>query len=214
MTVAYPLAFPTARGLREIAIRHRKVVGQSKAPFSRLARQTYEWPSNEWWELSLDLVVQTRADAAPWLAWLMSLDAQVGKFVFGDPAGATPLGAAAATPGTPQVDGGGQTGKTLAIKTGLGTTANYLLAGSWLQLGSGLSTRLYMVVNNASLASDGRAVLDLRPALRMATIDGETITLTAAKGLWSLDQGQIEMAIDNASKYRAATITAAEAPLT
>lgn len=211
MSVSYPLAFPTAGGVRDITIRHRKIVGVSRAPFSILSRQTYEWPGNEAWEADINLPPMTRANAAPWQAFLLSLNAQIGTFLMGDPNGATPLGAAASNQGTPQVDGSGQTGNQIYIKTGLGTVANWLLAGSWLQLGSGATSRLYKTVTDASLASDGRVTLDIRPALRSATVDSETITLTSAKGLWSLVEGTVEEAIDNANHHRAATIKAVEA---
>lgn len=208
MAISYPLAFPTS-GINHITIRRRKIVGASRAPFSILSEQFYEWPSNERWEADIDVPVLERADADAWIAWLLSLDGPVGSFLMGDPAYTTPRGAAT---GTPQVDGAGQAGKELVVKTGLGTTANWLRAGDWLQLGSGSSARLYRTLQDVSLASDGRATLDIRPKLRRATVDSETITLTAAKGLWRLDGNTVDYAIDAARKYRPATIMAVEAP--
>lgn len=209
MAIVYPLAWPTHRGLRDIAIRRRKVVAASRSPFSILSEQFYEWPGNERWEADINLPPMVRADAAPWIAWLLSLDGPIGTFLMGDPDGATPRGAGT---GAPQVDGGGQFGKELAIKTGLGTTANWLRAGDWIQLGSTTSARLYRNLKDVSLNASGRAVLDIRPKLRSATIDGEAVTVVGAKGLWRLEGDVVEEAIDAARHHRPASITAIEAP--
>lgn len=208
MSIVYPLAWPTHRGLRDIVIRRRKVVGASRSPFSILSEQFYEWPGNERWEADVNLPPMGRADASPWIAFLLSLDGPIGTFLLGDPDGAAPRGLGT---GVPQVDGSGQTGKELAIKTGLGATANWLRAGDWLQLGAGTSSRLYRNLKDVSLNASGRAVLDIRPKLRAATVDGEPLTLAGAKGLWRLDGDTVEEAIDAARHHRATMITAVEA---
>ncbi len=208
MAIQYPLAWPTHRGLRDIVIRRRKIVGGSRSPFSILSEQFYEWPGNERWEADINLPPMVRADAAPWIAWLLSLDGPIGTFLMGDPDGAVPRGLGT---GTPQVDGGGQSGKELAIKTGLGTTANWLRAGDWVQIGSNGSARLYRNLRDVSLNASGRAVLDIRPKLRGATVDNEIVTVVGAKGLWRLDGDTVEEAIDAARHHRAMMITAVEA---
>jgi len=212
MAVSYPLALPTARGVAQVTIRHRKIVGLSASPFAALAQQTYEWPGNELWEADIALPAMVRADAAPWISFLVSLDGPIGTFLMGDRSATQPRGAAAQTPGTPQVAVGGATGKELAIKTGLGVVANYLRAGDWLQLGAAGTSRLYMVMKDVSLAADGHATVDIRPALRFATVVNETIVLAAPKGVWRLAGGTSEYMVDTASHYKAATIKAVEAP--
>jgi hypothetical protein len=127
LAIQYPLAWPTHRGLRDIVIRRRKIVGGARSPFSILSEQFYEWPGNERWEADINLPPMGRNDASPWIAWLLSMDGPIGTFLMGDPDGATPRGLGT---GVPQVDGGGQLGKELAIKTGLGTTANWLRAAT------------------------------------------------------------------------------------
>lgn len=208
MAISYPLAWPAHKGLRDIVIRRRKVVGASRSPFSILSEQFYEWPGNERWEADINFPPMGRADAAQWIAWFLSLDGPIGTFLLGDPDGATPRGAGT---GVPQVDGNGQHGKELAIRTGLGTTANWLRAGDWLQLGNNSSSRLYRNLKDVSLNASGRAVLDIRPKLRAATVDGEPVTVVGTKGLWRLEGDTVEEAIDAARHHRATMITAVEA---
>lgn len=206
--IVYPLAWPTHKGLRDIVIRRHKIVGASRSPFSILSEQFYEWPGNERWAADINLPPMLRADAEPWIAWLLSLDGPIGTFLMGDPNGAAPRGLGT---GVPQVDGTGQSGKELAIKTGLGVTANWLRAGDWVQVGSTTSARLYKNLRDVSLSASGRAVLDIRPKLRAATVDGEAVTVFGAKGLWRLEGDTVEHAIDAARHYRATMITAVEA---
>lgn len=186
MAISFPLALPTHKNPRSIDITMRKVVGVNTAPASLVA-QTYEWPGERWEAQIVLAPAMARDDGDPWVAWLTSLRGPVGSFLLGSLAGATPRGAAAGNPGTPQVDGDQAAQlRTLAIKTGLGTTANYLRAGDWLQLGTGSTSRLHKVLQDASLDSSGKVTLDIWPALRSAVGNSAPIVLSGAKGKFML----------------------------
>jgi len=205
----YPLAFPSHTGVSGATIRSRKIVGVSTAPFS-FVQQVYEHPGQRW-EADISLPILTRANAEIWRAWLLSLDGPIGTFLMGDPAGATPRGSAATTPGTPQVDGAHAVrSKTLSIKTGLGTVANYLRAGDWISLGTGSTRRLHAVVSDASL-SGGKASLDIRPALRAALNGNETVYVASATGRFRLNSPSVEHVINQASHFQLNTISCVEA---
>lgn len=183
MAVTYPLAFPS-RNPTAFTLRQRKVVGRSMAPTTGVA-QRYEW-QGEWWEAMLDLGTQTRANGEVFAAWLTSLRGAVGTFLMGDPLSAVPRGSAGVTPGTPVVSGAHSAlSRTLAISTGLGTVSNYLRAGDYVQLGSGSTTRLHKVLQDASLVA-GAATLDIWPALRAAYSNGTTIVVSSAKARFYL----------------------------
>lgn len=206
----YPLVFPTHQAPANLVVRSHKVVGLSSSPFS-LQQQTYEH-DGERWEGEFTLPPMQRAAAQKWIAWLRSLRGPIGSFLMGEPRCAIPLGAAAASPGTPQVDGvHAARARSLAVKTGLGTVPNWLLAGDMISIGLGLDRHLHEVQADASLASDGRATLELFPRLRTALTDGTTLYVSSATGLFRLTSSNVEHAIDAALHYRPAVIGCVEA---
>ena len=208
MTITYPRAFPTHKNYRDITITQRKVVGVNTAPGS-LVGQSYEWPG-ERWEAQISLPLMSRADGDAWEAWLISLRGPVGSFLLPVP-GATPRGAAAATPGTPQADGAASArARTLAIKTALGATANYLRAGDWLSIGTGSSRRLHRVLVDASLDSSGKATLDIWPALREALTNSATLYVSSATGKFMLLNSSHDLKVDVAGRYQPAVISCVE----
>lgn len=208
MTISYPRTFPTHKNYRDITITPRKVVGVNTAPGSLVA-QSYEWPG-ERWEAQISLPLMTRADGDAWSAWLISLRGPVGTFLLPVP-GAAARGAASATPGTLQADGAASArARTLAIKTGLGTTANYLRAGDWLSIGTGSSRRLHRVLVDASLDSSGKATLDIWPALREALSNSTTLYVSSATGKFMLTGSAPDLKVDVAGRYQPAVIACVE----
>jgi hypothetical protein len=177
----------------------RNVTAISRSPFA-LSAQVYRW-SGQAWEADITLPAMQRADAESWLSFLLKLKGRYGTFLLGDPNGATPRGSAATTPGTPLVAGGAQVGGSLDID-GLPLSAtNYLLAGDYIQLGTGLSTRLYKVLNNVSSNGSGQATLDLWPDLRSSPGDNATVVVSNAKGLFRLSNPDQDFTIDDTSTY-------------
>jgi hypothetical protein len=199
MTITYPLSLPAVKGIATIRVVARNVTAISRSPFA-LSAQVYRW-SGQAWEADITLPAMQRADAESWLSFLLKLKGRYGTFLLGDPNGATPRGSAATTPGTPLVAGGAQVGGSLDID-GLPLSAtNYLLAGDYIQLGTGLSTRLYKVLNNVSSNGSGQATLDLWPDLRSSPGDNATVVVSNAKGLFRLSNQDQDFTIDDSSTY-------------
>lgn len=199
MTITYPLSLPAVKGIATIRVVARNVTAISRSPFA-LSAQVYRW-SGQAWEADITLPPMQRADAESWLSFLLKLKGRYGTFLLGDPNGATPRGSAATTPGTPLVAGGAQVGGSLDID-GLPLSAtNYLLAGDYIQLGTGLSTRLYKVLNNVSSNGSGQATLDLWPDLRSSPSDNATVVVSNAKGLFRLSNQDQDFTIDDSSTY-------------
>lgn len=182
MTITYPLSLPDDGMINSFLMRFRSVSSFSRSPYTG-EQYTIEYPG-QWFEADVSLVPMYREEAQPWRAFFTKLRGVKGTFLMGDPACAIPLGAASLTPGTPQVNGGNQTGGTLAIKTGLGAVSNYLKAGDYIQLGSGASTRLHMNLNDADLDETGNATLDIWPDLRESPDNNATIVVSNCKGLF------------------------------
>jgi hypothetical protein len=208
MSVVFPLVFPTHTGLVAFSISGHQVTGATTAPFSGV--QQVQEHQGGWWEADFELPPMRRSDAMIWRAWLQSLRGRAGTFLMGDPLGAAPRGSAGVTPGTPQVDGAGQTGLTLAIKTGLGNVTGYLLAGDWIALGSGASRRLYTVINDADLAG-GNTTLDIWPRLRASPNNNDAVAVADTTGLWRLVDPSVEFSEAPGDLWRLPPVSCREA---
>ncbi len=180
----YPLTLPRLDRIKSLRLGRRVAAGANKSPFT-FQRQVFLWPGDEWFG-ELSLVPLALADAGPFHAFFMSLDGPVGTFLLGDPLRRTPLGTAAALPGTPVVNGAGQTGETLNVRGLPVSRPNYLLAGDYVQLGAGSSTRLHLVTQTVDSNGSGQAALNLRPRVKTAPGDGAAVTVTGTRGIWSL----------------------------
>jgi hypothetical protein len=127
MALPYPIAMPPMPpGPKSIQLIQNFIVGEHDSPFTGQS-QIYEHQGS-WWSAKVDLPYLTRAQAAPWLAFLGLLNGRSGTFLFGDPTVLGPIGSAG---GVPSVNPAGQTGKTLAIASLTGT----LKAGDYFQIG-------------------------------------------------------------------------------
>jgi hypothetical protein len=126
MAIVYPLVMPAMPpGPKQITLVQNFIVAENDSPFTAQA-QIYEHQGS-WWSAKIDMPFLTRAQAAPWLAFLAALNGRSGTFLFGDPTIAAPLG----NPVGWAVNGSGQTGKTLVCSSSSGT----LKAGDYFQIG-------------------------------------------------------------------------------
>jgi hypothetical protein len=99
------------------------------------------------------------------------------------------------------VRGASQTGETLAVDGLRPNQTGILKAGDWLQLGSGSSTRLHKILQDADTNVDGKATLDIFPKLRSSPADNAAVTLSSPKGLWRLASNTREWSIATAQIY-------------
>lgn len=182
MALSYPLSMPATPGFAAIAWRRVGVVGVAASPFTG-QRQTYAWPG-QWWEVDVTLPPMRSADVArPWVAWLVGLNGQEGSFLLGDSVHTAPRGVGT---GTPLVNGGSQTGYDLVTDGWTAGQSNIMRAGDWVQLGTGASSRLHMVMTDVSSNGSGGSTLTLWPALRTSPADNAALTVSACKGLFAL----------------------------
>lgn len=187
MSISYPINFPTTIAPSGMTIRQRSVVGVAISPFT-LSQQVYAH-QGESWEADIEMPLMTRAQAAAFRGFLLSLNGREGTFLLGDPVETSPLGTWSGS--SPQVDGASQTGRTLAIKNL--TSGMTIKAGDWLQLGSGGTTELHQVAVDATADGSGKATLDIWPRIRTSPANSAVIVISSAKGRWRL--------ADNANEY-------------
>lgn len=199
MAESYPLSFPTAVGIQSVRFTARSVVGVAVSPFN-FKQQVFRHPG-ERFEAEIVLPPMTRAEAEAFNAFRLRLRGRFGTFLLGDPAGATPRGTASVTPGTPVVNGGSQTGDSLDID-GLPTSeTGYLLAGDYIQLGSGATSQLYKVLEDVDTNASGEATLNIYPALRSSPSDDSSVSVSDCKGVFRMATNEMSWSVDTAQLY-------------
>ena len=183
MAITYPLSLPTDSGIAAIKLSAANAVAVSRSPFT-FATQVHAY-DGEMWSASVTLPTYRKDLADPWVAFLLSLRGQYGTFLLGDPDKAVPRGTATSA----TVSG------LLGDRTVTVVMTGTLLAGDYIQLGSGAAARLHKVLVDKS----GSGNLEIWPALR-ADYSGSA-TLTDTKGVFRLASNVTEWDINNASFY-------------
>jgi len=184
MAITYPLSTPTNIGIANITLMAENAVAISQSPFT-FTQQIVAHPGQRW-AASISLPPMKRVDAENWIGFLLSLYGQVGTFLLSDPNAPAPRGTATSATLT------GVAGSTSPTITMTGT----LLAGDYISLGTGSSTRLHKVVQDRS----GTGVIEIWPALRSA-VTAATVDLTEAKGRFRLKENITQWQINEISSY-------------
>lgn len=195
MTVTYPLSLPSEKFVR-CTVSMIDAVAESRSPFTYQSEtQIYD---GQMWRANLQIARTTlAADAGKWRAFLANLRGRHGSFLLGDSFGAAPRGAALSSPGTPTVDGSvAAVSSVLPVKGGPTGVTGWLLAGDFLQLGSGSAARLHMVTEDADTDGTGDTSRTIWPATRVAYSDGAALTLTAPKGVFKLSGNIRDVELD------------------
>jgi hypothetical protein len=210
MTISYPLPFPTITRLTNFILRERSVVAVTGAPFS--GQQQIQEHSGSWWEAEFDIRPLPQDLYDQWGSFFSKLHGRSGTFLMGDPLKRTTRGNAALLGGVPQVDGSGQRGSTLAIRTGLGNLTGYLREGDFFSIGLGSARRMHKVLNDVTLVG-GKAIIDIWPRLRYSPPDGDLIYFTDATTQFRLSANivQVGAAGSDGGLRRIPTITCIEA---
>ena len=184
MALSYPLATPTSIGIESIELRAVNAVATSQSPFTY--KQQIISHGGQKWEASVNIPSVHRDKAAQWKALLVGLKGPVGTFLLGDPDYATPQGTVSSC--TLTGSAGGETATVVMTGT--------LLAGDYIQLGSGASAKLHQVL----LDQDGDGSLEIWPALRSGYTSA-TVIFNAPKGVFRLATNITSWSINNASTY-------------
>ena len=185
MAISYPLNTPTTIGIESIELRAVNAVAVSQSPFTY--KQQVISHQGQIWSASVSIPSVRRDLAADWKAMLVALKGSVGTFLLGDPDYATPRGTVS---GTPTLSG------TAGDSTVSVTMTGTLLAGDYIQLGTGSAARLHQVLVDQSGSGD----LEIWPDLR-STYSGETVIYSSPKGVFRLGNSTTSWSIDNASFY-------------
>lgn len=195
MTITFPLTLPTATGFKDLTITPESFVALTESPWT--GYQQFQRNQGQRWMLSVTLPPMQRADAAEWEAFFLQLNGQEGTFTMGDPRGATPRGIGT---GSIQVTGAGQTGQTLLVDGATPTTTGIIKKNDYVQIGSGITARLYRQLVDTDSDGSGNVTLTLWPRITAANApaDNAPIVLTNTVGLFRLSDDNVPFAIDTA----------------
>jgi hypothetical protein len=192
----FPLDLPTPSGFATMQLRMESVTAMDESPFT-FAQQVFEHQGQRW-SADITLPPMKRADAQKWSAWFGLLRGRSKTFLMGDPLGQTPQGSAG---GTPVVNGIDQTGSFLVIDGAATSQTGWLLAGDYIQLGTGATTRLHMITEDVDTDGSGNATLPIWPDIRTSPADGATVTVSGCEGIWRINSNIARWDINEASAY-------------
>jgi hypothetical protein len=189
MAISYPLALPSHTGIAQIELRAVNAVAYSQSPFT-FSGQAHAYPG-QMWQADVSLPPMKAVDAEQWLGFLLSLRGKFGTFLLSDPLRTSLRGTATSATIT-----GSAGDNTVSATVASGQT---LLAGDYIQLGSGSTATLHKVLVNYT-GTGSAADLEIWPALR---IDRSAVsaTLTNAKGVFRLNSNEQAWSINEASIY-------------
>lgn len=197
MPITYPLPLPTTGQPADISWGGQSIVGSTQSPFS--GETEVQQHDGQIWHGTANYPPLARADAELLITFLLELDGMYGTFTMTPPGAETPRGTAA---GTPLVRGGSQTGVDL-LTDGWTPEQLVLLKGDYIQLGTGLTSRLYKSLRDATSDVSGNADLVLWPRLKASTspADNATIVTASPVGLFRLLANRNDWTVDTALLY-------------
>jgi len=197
MAISFPVTLPfTTKTARGIEFQPLIGVAAERSPYSGV--ENVQDSGKRLLQARVTLPPMTRAGgAADWVAALRSLDGPLGTFYLGDTAWSTPRGVGT---GTPLVNGASQTGEDLVTDGWTAGQTGIMKRGDWIQLGTGSSSRLYMVVADVNSNGSGQATLTIRPKLRSSPADNAPIVVNNPVGVfrlavapgWAVDELKME----------------------
>ncbi len=196
MTISYPLSFPSAIKLNSVAPKLAFVNSNSVSPFT-FERQFFRW-DGEQWQFQYTTPPMVRADADEWIAFALKLRGSYGTFLLGDKSRGTPSGVGG---GTPLVNGGTQTGYSLIIDGCPHSITGWMKKGDYFQIGTGSTSRLQKLVDDADTDSSGNTTLNFVPMLRYSPVDNAPLVITNAVGVFNLEENSVAWSVDDDGFY-------------
>ena len=188
MSITYPLSMPAAPGIASSRFGLEVPVAVHESPLSGV-EQVLERPGARWVG-EITLPPMPRELAAAWTGFLVALRGSFGTFTLGDPDATAPRGSIAGS-----VTATGAAGaRDITLSGATGT----LLAGDYIQIGTGLSARLHMVVQDWDAAVGGTVAIE--PPLRLAASAAPVIWQNPA-GLFRLAGNEVSWSTDVLSLY-------------
>lgn len=176
VAITYPLAFPIRR-TTNFSFALAPTVAVTKSPFSG-SSQVLDW-GNEPWMVSFDAIPVGKAEWGQLTAFVSALRGRAGTTLIGPRQAVRPRGTCNTAGVTVATGGAAAKARALPL-AGLGS-GKTLLQGDFLQLGSGDTSRVHMVVQDATADGSGNATISIEPPLRSSYLAGAAVTLIEPK---------------------------------
>lgn len=145
------------------------------------------------WKLDLGYTNMTRAQMAPILAFVMALRGQYGSFTFVMPTGSYETAQGSfATPGTIQVDGASQTGRSINLKGFTNSQTGVVKAGDFIKFSD---SKVYMATADANSDGSGHSTVSIEPSLIVSPADSETVVYTSIPFTFALAGDAVEIPV-------------------
>lgn len=179
------ISMPTTPAIAQVTFGMDDTIAQVVNPFTRQT-QTFAWPGADQWSAQITIPPMHASTAAPWKAFLASLQGSYNVLQLGDPSSPGLLGSGAGTPvvSMSQSDTNQPMQMVLYTRGWVASVANVLLAGDYLQIGY----RLHIVTASVNSDSSGDAQVPIWPSIRDSLTDGQSIILNNPQGLFRLAQ--------------------------
>lgn len=134
------------------------------------------------WAADFSIAPLYESRAGLWKATLLKLKGQVNQFEMWDVRRPVPLGTMRGT--MTLAAGSAQSATSLVISAGVGQASTTLLQGDYLQLGSGVTQQVVMVMDDATADGSGDITVTIESPLRNAFSLGESVTWNKPKALF------------------------------
>lgn len=207
MTTPPLLDLPDSSCIASVVMTFVPTVGLTASPFTK-EEQTFKWPGEVWMADFRLPPITSRAVASDWISFGLKLRGRYGRFLLGVPGHRVPRGNPL---GSPVVDGSSNSGSTLATRGWTPNAQGILLKGDCIQIGTGTSSRLKMMTENANADGSGKAILSIAPDIGTIPSDGDAITTTNATGVFRLAENSWSWSTDPGPVYRL-SFSAVEVP--
>lgn len=203
MTITYPLNLPVHTGVQSMRFVQRSINALSISPFT--GSQQVQAGIGQWFEIDFSLPPMRAADAILWNAFFLKLNGRFGTFLAGDPAYIKRGTETAA------VANGALTVRDKILNLRGMTSGKTILAGDYLQIGTGLSAHLHKNLADMTADGSGEGALDIWPSARASFVDGTTITLVDPVGLFRLTSDEMLYEVSEGLIYSGISFGAREA---
>ena len=194
---SYPLTLPTAPAFQTAKWGLNRRVGVSESPFTG-SQQVYEY-SYALWNATLKLPPMRRTQAANWEAFLMKLHGEKGTFLLGNPDSSTARGGIS---GNVTLGANAAVGDfTITLATSQNSLVNIFRAGDYIQFGSGATSKLHIIVDDANSNGSGEVDVNVEPAIKTAVSSGGAVVYSNAKGVFRMRTSELGWDTDEVSTY-------------
>lgn len=168
--ITYPIDMPDVGGPINITYTNQSAVAKQQNPFTYQTK-VYVWDGQQR-TISVDLGVMSLAKAKAWQAFFYALNGIEGTFLWNDWIGRAARGSnGPGTVGSPKVNGAGQVGKVINMKSFPTSKTGLLLAGDWISI----NNRLYTILEDCNSDGSGNTSVSVWPYLTGTLADNTQV---------------------------------------